>query len=81
MREFLQNLFPKYYYEAGDVIYIKSSLIMDPEVTKLATPALLKVEVIERKLTGYIVADANGVPYFIKNAYVVSKVVDTDDRA
>lgn len=78
MRNFLRKLFPKYYYEQGDTIYIKRSALLEADAKDRQLPILMRVAVVERKFSGYIVEDADGLKYFIKNKYVVSKVKEAD---
>ena len=72
MKAYLKKLFPKYNYESGDIIYIASSAIHSDN-DKFKATVLLKVEVLQRKLSGYVVQDADRIKYLIKYKYVVTK--------
>lgn len=72
MINLFRNILPKYFYEPDDVIYIMRSAVYSPE-GKHNPPVLLRVAVLQRLSSGYIVQDADDLRYFIKHKYVVSK--------
>jgi len=75
----MKNPFEKYFYKENDTILVRSSVMQ--QKTGLALflagdripPYIYKVQITHHTLRGYTVLDGDGIKYFVKYKYIITK--------